>query len=51
MMCNLKSVFNAIYRLGYDYVIISNYKKLDTFDKIIIPGVGSAYECIKYLKK
>lgn len=49
--CNLKSVFNAIYRLGYDPVIISNYKKLDTFDKIIIPGVGSAYECIKYLKK
>ncbi len=38
---NLKSVFNAIYELGYDPVIVNQTCELELLDHLIIPGVGS----------
>ena len=48
--CNLLSVYNSIYRLGENPRIIRSYKDFNFLDKIIIPGVGSAYQCIRFLK-
>lgn len=48
---NVKSVYNAVYRLGYDPEIIQSYKDIGKQDKLIIPGVGSANSCIESLKK
>ena len=48
---NVQSVYNAIYRLGYDPLIIQSYKEIGKQDKLIIPGVGSAHSCIKSLKE
>ena len=48
---NVQSVYNAIYRLGDDPLIIQSYKEIGKQDKLIIPGVGSAHSCIKSLKE
>lgn len=49
--CNISSIFNSIYRLGYDPKIIRNPKELKYLDRLIIPGVGAAKSCIDYLNK
>ena len=49
--CNLSSVYYSIYRLGYDPIIIKKAKEITRIDKLIIPGVGSAFHCLNYLKK
>lgn len=48
---NVLSVFNSIYNLGYDPVIITQTKKLKSVDKLIIPGVGSAFKSLEILNK
>ena len=38
---NLKSVFGAVKRLGYDVVISRDFKDLERAHKLILPGVGA----------
>lgn len=50
---NLKSVYNAIYEIGYDPVIINSSEKFDDLTHLIIPGVGTypaAMQCFNDLK-
>ena len=49
--CNLGSVFSSLYRLGINPIIINTTKKIFEMDKLIIPGVGAAKNCISYLKQ
>jgi len=49
--CNISSIYYSIYRLGYDPKIIKNSKELKDIDKLIIPGVGAAKNCIDYLNQ
>ena len=49
--CNILSVYNSIYRLGKNPKIIKSCKDFNFIDKIIIPGVGSAYQSIISLKE
>tara|TARA_A100001011_G_C14309743_1_gene844944 strand:+ start:2744 stop:3358 length:615 start_codon:yes stop_codon:yes gene_type:complete len=49
--CNLSSVYNTLYNLGYDPVVINKSKDFDKVKKLIIPGVGSAKHCLEYLKQ
>ena len=49
--CNLRSVYNSIYRRGFNPKVIDENKDLKNFDKLIIPGVGSAFKSISYLKE
>lgn len=48
---NLQSVYNIIYNLGYNPMIIKNYREIKNIEKLIIPGVGSANIAIRSLKK
>ena len=48
--CNLGSVFFSLYKLGIDPIIINNSKKISEMDRLIIPGVGAAKNCMDYLK-
>ena len=48
--CNLGSVFFSLYKLGVDPIIINSPKKLSEMDKLIIPGVGAAKNCMDFLK-
>jgi glutamine amidotransferase len=47
---NIKSVQNALTRLGYKSVITDNPAELTKADKVIFPGVGEASSAIQYLK-
>ena len=49
--CNLSSIYYSTYRIGYDPIIIKTAKEISRLDKLIIPGVGSAFNCLNYLKK
>ena len=46
---NLFSIYNAFKKIGYKTTIIK--KKLNNYDFIVLPGVGSYREGIKSLKK
>ena len=48
---NIKSVQNALTRLGYDSIITDNTSELMNADKVIFPGVGEAGSAMKYLKE
>jgi glutamine amidotransferase len=48
---NIKSVQNAINRLGYMSVITDKREDLLRADKIIIPGVGEASSAMRFLHK
>ena len=48
--CNIASVFHSVYNLGHDPVIIKKKNDFKKVDKLIIPGVGAANHCMKYLK-
>lgn len=48
---NLQSVANALTALGRSFEIINDPKKLVGFDKVILPGVGSANSTMEKLKK
>jgi glutamine amidotransferase len=48
---NIKSVQNALSRLGYESIITDNPEELKAADKVIFPGVGEAGSAMKYLKE
>lgn len=48
---NIKSVQNALTRLGYKSIITDNAYELLKADKVIFPGVGEARSAINYLKE
>jgi imidazole glycerol-phosphate synthase subunit HisH len=48
---NIRSVENAVTRLGYDCIITDDADKIRTARKVIFPGVGEASSAMNYLKK
>lgn len=48
---NIRSVENAVKRLGYDCIITDDADQIKTAEKIIFPGVGEASSAMNYLKK
>jgi len=48
---NIKSVENAIKRLGSDCIVTDNPELIRNASKVIFPGVGEASSAMQYLKK
>jgi glutamine amidotransferase len=48
---NIKSVQNAVTRLGFKSVITDDREELSSANKVIFPGVGEAGSAMKYLKE
>ena len=48
---NIKSVQNALTRLGYESMITDDPLELINADKVIFPGVGEASSTMQYLKE
>ncbi len=48
---NIKSVQNALSRLGYESIITDDPELLKRADKVIFPGVGEAGSAMNYLKE
>lgn len=48
---NIKSVRNALSRLGYTSIITDDPAVLKSADKVIFPGVGEASTAIRYLRE
>ena len=48
---NVKSVQNALKKLGFEAVITSNIETIKNADKVIFPGVGEASSAMKKLKE
>lgn len=48
---NVKSVQNAVKKLGFEAVITSDIETIRNADKVIFPGVGEASSAIKKLKE
>lgn len=47
---NLRSVENALHRLGSEYVLSSDPALVSTADKVLLPGVGNAAEAMANLR-
>jgi imidazole glycerol-phosphate synthase subunit HisH len=47
---NIRSVQNAMDRLGYKSIITDNPEKIKAAEKVILPGVGEASSAMKYLR-
>lgn len=48
---NIKSVENAVVRLGYNCVVTDDPDEIFRADKVIFPGVGEASSAMAYLKR
>ncbi|MDP2540678.1 imidazole glycerol phosphate synthase subunit HisH [Tenacibaculum discolor] len=48
---NIRSVQNALTRLGYESIITDNPEEIQSADKVIFPGVGEASSAMQYLKE
>ena len=48
---NIRSVQNAVSRLGYTSVITDEKEEISKASKVIFPGVGEASSAMKYLKE
>ena len=48
---NIKSVQNALDRLGYESIITDDASTILSAEKVIFPGVGEASTAMKYLKE
>ena len=48
---NIRSVQNALDRLGYESIITDKPEELQSADKVIFPGVGEAQSAMKYLRQ
>jgi glutamine amidotransferase len=48
---NIRSVHNALTRLGYNCLITDNKEDIIKAEKVIFPGVGEASSAMKYLKE
>ena len=49
-MGNLASVINAFAKIGVDAILESNPSKLNTYEKLILPGVGAFGDAMKHLQ-
>ena len=48
---NVKSVENAVQKLGCENIITSDFEEIRNAEKVIFPGVGEASTAMKYLKQ
>jgi len=48
---NIKSVQNALFRLGYESIITDIHSEILNAEKVIFPGVGEASSAIHYLEE
>lgn len=48
---NVKSVENAVRKLGFETLITSDFEEIRNAEKVIFPGVGEASTAMNYLKK
>jgi glutamine amidotransferase len=48
---NIRSVENALHRLGYDCLVTDHLNEIKAADKVIFPGVGEAGSAMNYLKE
>lgn len=48
---NIKSVENAVKRLGFDCIVSDEFDVIRSADKVIFPGVGEASSAMKYLRE
>jgi glutamine amidotransferase len=48
---NIKSVYNALIRAGYESIITDDPELLMKAQKVIFPGVGEASSAMKYLRE
>ena len=48
---NVKSVENAVQKLGCETIITSDFEEIRNAEKVIFPGVGEASTAMKYLKQ
>ena len=48
---NVKSVENAVQKLGFETIITSDFEEIRNAEKVIFPGVGEASTAMKYLKQ
>lgn len=48
-MGNLRSVENALHRLGAEYEVTADAKKIQNADRVVLPGVGNASEAMFHL--
>ncbi|MBQ5618913.1 MAG: imidazole glycerol phosphate synthase subunit HisH, partial [Alistipes sp.] len=49
-MGNLRSVENALRRLGADFVVTADADVIRLADKVLLPGVGNAAEAMENLR-
>ena len=47
---NVKSVENAVRKLGFETIITSDFEEIRNAEKVIFPGVGEASTAMNYLK-
>lgn len=47
---NLRSLSNAVYSLGYDFVLLDHPSKFAGISHLIIPGVGSFAQAMKHIE-
>jgi imidazole glycerol-phosphate synthase subunit HisH len=47
---NIRSVKNALNRIGYECVVTDDPREIKKADKVILPGVGEASTAMEYLK-
>ncbi len=48
---NVKSVENAVRKLGFETIITSDFEEIRNAEKVIFPGVGEASTAMNYLKQ
>lgn len=48
-MGNLRSVYNALKKIGIDAKIVSDEREMKDLDRLILPGVGAFGDCMKGL--
>lgn len=48
---NVKSVENAVRKLGFETIITSDFEEIRNAEKVIFPGVGEASTAMEYLKQ
>ena len=50
-LSNINSIFNAVLKITDKVTVVKNEENLSSFDKFILPGVGSFPIAIENLKK
>ncbi len=50
-MGNLRSVENALGRLGAEFVVTADPEKIVAADRVLMPGVGNAAEAMRHLQE